>query len=136
MYPLISNIYACAGKWKEARRVGDFMADGNIKKMPGCSLIEVDIVVHEFVVGEKLHRQIEEIKSVLDEMHREVKQSGHKPDTSLVLYDIEDEEKEHAIGVHIEKLSIAFGLLSLSPMIPIRIVKNINMYGDCRVFIK
>ncbi|XP_011626696.1 pentatricopeptide repeat-containing protein At3g62890-like [Amborella trichopoda] len=136
MYPLISNIYASAGKWEEAKRVRDLMADGNIKKMPGCSLLEVDNVVHEFVVGEKLHPQIEEIKSMLDEMHKEVRRSGHKPDTSQVLYDIDEEEKEHAVGLHSEKLAIAFGLLSLSPMIPIRIVKNLRMCGDCHVFIK
>ncbi|KAF3438175.1 hypothetical protein FNV43_RR20932 [Rhamnella rubrinervis] len=41
-YVLLSNIYSSMKKWEEAKRIRDLMAERNINKPPGCSLIEVD----------------------------------------------------------------------------------------------
>ncbi|CAM8938650.1 unnamed protein product [Rhodiola kirilowii] len=67
------NIYQEAGWETEAKRVRGIVSDGVMKKKPGCSLIEVDGVVHEFVAGGSHHRQTQDINQVLDSLFRVVK---------------------------------------------------------------
>ncbi|KVH99825.1 hypothetical protein Ccrd_021967 [Cynara cardunculus var. scolymus] len=59
--------------------------------------------------------------------------AGYVPTTSEVLLDIGQEDKEDALNRHSEKLAIAiaFALLKTPPGIPIRIVKNLRVCGDC-----
>jgi len=45
------------------------------------------------------------------------------------LYDVDEEEKEHTLGHHSEKLAIGFGLISTDPGSTLRIVKNLQT--DC-----
>ncbi|CBI27273.3 unnamed protein product, partial [Vitis vinifera] len=52
-YVLLSNIYATAGRWDDVARIRTKLNDKGMKKVPGCSSIEVDSVVHEFLVGDK-----------------------------------------------------------------------------------
>ncbi|KAF0902464.1 hypothetical protein E2562_016288 [Oryza meyeriana var. granulata] len=47
-YVLMSNTYASKGRHGEAVQVRRQMSSSNIDKIPGCSLIEIDGVVHEF----------------------------------------------------------------------------------------
>ena len=44
------------------------MKEKQLEKEPGCSLIEVNGEVHEFVSGGRLHPQAKELYSVLDEL--------------------------------------------------------------------
>ncbi|TQD72087.1 hypothetical protein C1H46_042374 [Malus baccata] len=44
------------------------MKEQKIEKEPGCSLIEVDGEVHEFIAGGRLHQKAPEIYSLLDEL--------------------------------------------------------------------
>ncbi|CAM8978685.1 unnamed protein product [Rhodiola kirilowii] len=50
-YVLLSNIYAKLGKWEDVSRLRRCISR-SMKKIPGCSLIEVDNVVEEFVSGD------------------------------------------------------------------------------------
>lgn len=50
-YVLLSNMYCASGKWKEAEIVRKEMMDQGVKKMPGCSWIEIRNVVTAFVSG-------------------------------------------------------------------------------------
>ncbi|KAA8528906.1 hypothetical protein F0562_033606 [Nyssa sinensis] len=61
---------------------------------------------------------------------------GYSPDKEQVLLDIEEEEKEHALSVHSEKLAIAYGLLHLGPGEAVRIVKNLRVCRDCHYVTK
>ncbi|RVW56721.1 Pentatricopeptide repeat-containing protein, chloroplastic [Vitis vinifera] len=54
-YVLLSNIYAKAGKWDRVSGLRKLMRDVGLKKEPGCSSIEVDGIVHEFLVGDNSH---------------------------------------------------------------------------------
>jgi pentatricopeptide repeat protein len=47
-YVLISNMYASRGRHGRAMRVRKEMRKSNVNKDPGCSVIEIDGVVHEF----------------------------------------------------------------------------------------
>ncbi|XP_008785475.1 putative pentatricopeptide repeat-containing protein At3g15930 [Phoenix dactylifera] len=130
-YVLLSNIYAKCGKWDEVRKVRQMMMDRGIKKTPGCSLIEVNGEVHEFVAGDRSHPGSDRIYSKLEEMGKELKFAGYVPDTSEVFLDVGEEEKENAVYWHSEKLAIAFGLISLQSGVIIRVVKNLRMCFDC-----
>lgn len=69
VYVLMSNLYAGAGKHSDARRVREMMREKGGWKRPGCSSVEIDGVVNEFIAGEKTHPEMEEIDSVLKIMH-------------------------------------------------------------------
>lgn len=135
-YVLLSNIYSTSHRWDEAAKLRSILNEKRMKKIPGCSWIEVDGVVHEFLVGDKSHPLSEKIYAKLDEFANELKAAGYVPSTDFILFDIEEEEKEHFLGCHSEKLAIAFGLISTSPKDVIRVVKNLRVCGDCHEAIK
>eukprot|EP01018_Ginkgo_biloba_P008758 Gb_27491 [translate_table: standard] len=135
-YVLLSNIYAASGRWDDIEKLRKIMKDRRIKKMPGCSWIEVNNKVYAFVVGDKSHPQMKHIYAKLDSLSGQMKDAGYVPDTNFVLHDVEEEQKEHILFHHSEKLAIAFGLINMSPVIPIRIVKNLRVCGDCHSAIK
>lgn len=135
-YVLASNMYASLGRWSSVSDLRSQMKDKKVKKEHGWSSIEVDFVVHQFVMGDESHPETDEIYRMLDEMARKLRQEGHSATTTDVLHDIDDEEKEHALGLHSERLAIAYGLLRLPQESPIRIVKNLRVCRDCHSAIK
>lgn len=56
-YVLLSNVYASSGRWKEAAQVRAEIKEAGTPKEPGCSLIEVDNEIHEFLLGDIRHPQ-------------------------------------------------------------------------------
>ncbi|GAY50576.1 pentatricopeptide repeat-containing protein [Citrus sinensis] len=130
-YVLLSNMYAGAGRWDDVATIRTRLNDKGMKKVPGCSSIEVGSVVHEFLVGDKVHPQSKHIYEMLDEIDALLEKSGFVPDTSEVLYDMDEEWKEGALSHHSEKLAIAYGLISTKPGTTIRIVKNLRVCGNC-----
>ncbi|KAK9945688.1 hypothetical protein M0R45_011187 [Rubus argutus] len=130
-YVLLSNVYAKMGKWSEVRRVRDLMEERGIKKVPGCSLVEVGGVLHEFFVGDDSHPETREIYMMLDEIMKRLKMKGFVGNTSEALLQLDEEGKELALSFHSEKLALAFCFLKTSPGTPIRIVKNLRICCDC-----
>lgn len=47
----LSNMYACSSKWEDVVKVRTAMEEKKVAKVPGCSMVEVDGVAHEFVAG-------------------------------------------------------------------------------------
>ncbi|KAJ4704319.1 Pentatricopeptide repeat-containing protein [Melia azedarach] len=135
-YVLLSNIYSGSHKWNDAAQIRLLMRDRGIQKIRGCSWIEVDGVVHEFLVGDKSHPLSERIYAKLEELAKKLKAAGFVPTTDYVLFDIEEEEKQHFLGCHSEKLALAFGLVRTAPNDVIRIAKNLRVCGDCHQAIK
>ncbi|EEC68706.1 hypothetical protein OsI_37186 [Oryza sativa Indica Group] len=72
----------------------------------------------------------------LDELGLEMKTMGYEPTTEVVMFDVEDEEKEHTLVHHSEKLAIAFNLLVTGPGETIRVTKNLRVCSDCHTAIK
>ncbi|GFS45337.1 pentatricopeptide repeat (PPR-like) superfamily protein [Actinidia rufa] len=60
-YVLMSNVYATSSHFEKAMQERISMKKKQIEKQPGCSSIEVDGEVHEFVAGSRLHPRIQEI---------------------------------------------------------------------------
>ncbi|THU47416.1 hypothetical protein C4D60_Mb09t15260 [Musa balbisiana] len=130
-YVLLANLFSSAGRWDDAAEVRRLMNDRGVNKEPGCSMIEMGGVVSEFIAGGKSHPQAREIYVMVDEMLERIKAEGYAPDTSGVLHDIDEEEKENPLYYHSEKLAIAFGLLNTRSGDTIRITKNLRVCRDC-----
>lgn len=136
-YLLLSNIYASAKLWNKVSEIREAMKLSKVRKDPGRSSIEHEGVMHNFVAGDQSHPKTEEIYSKLEEMVEKLKAAGHKPDTTQVfLYFEDDKDKEAELAVHGERLAMAFGLITLRPSCPIRIVKNLRVCNDCHVVTK
>jgi pentatricopeptide repeat protein len=135
-YVMLSNVYALTQRWKEKSEIRREMSKRGIKKVPGCSLVELDGEVHEFIAGDESHPQWKEIYMMVEEMARELRRVGHISATSEVLLDLDEEDKEGALQWHSEKLAIAFVLLSTPPGTQVRVVKNLRVCSDCHAAIK
>ncbi|KAL9228988.1 hypothetical protein vseg_004508 [Gypsophila vaccaria] len=65
-YVLLSNLYAGFGMWGEVSRIRAEMGNRALKKLPGCSSIDLNGVVVEFLVGDQSHPLAGEVFSVVD----------------------------------------------------------------------
>ncbi|GER48714.1 pentatricopeptide repeat-containing protein [Striga asiatica] len=81
---LLSNIYAGSGDWNGVSRMRARMKECGVRKEPGCSSIEVDGEVHEFVAGDVKHPRAEEIYGMLGKMSGWVKERGYAAQTKGV----------------------------------------------------
>ncbi|KAJ1263098.1 hypothetical protein BS78_09G158900 [Paspalum vaginatum] len=63
---MLANVYAAAGRWGDVARARKEMRSQSTRKTPGCSMIEVDNVVREFVAGEDLGPELGGLAAVLD----------------------------------------------------------------------
>src|ERR1044072_2445387 len=77
-YILVSNVYASVGKWSNKAEVRELMNKKGLIKPPGSSRIEVDGVVHEFVMGDYSHPEAEKIFVKLDQMADKLRKEGYK----------------------------------------------------------
>ncbi|CAN1803769.1 Pentatricopeptide repeat-containing protein At1g34160 [Linum perenne] len=122
-FVLLSNIYASHERW------GD---------IPGFSYIEEKGEIHKFYNGDKSHDNWKKIYAKLEEIRFKMKEFGYVAETSFVLHDIGDEEKENALYQHSEKLAVAYGLVCANDEdgTPIQVIKNLRICGDCHVVMK
>ena len=65
-YVQLSNIYLAAQKCEDACRIRRMIGDKGIKKKPGCSMIEVEGEVNQFVSGDISHPCLAQIHEMLD----------------------------------------------------------------------
>ncbi|KAF8772464.1 hypothetical protein HU200_005734 [Digitaria exilis] len=130
-YVLLSNLYTSKKRYSEAAVVRQEAKNRKLVKTPGCTLIEIGDKPHVFMAGDRVHPQSEAIYSYLEKLTAKMIEAGYQPVTEAALYDVEEEEKEHMVKVHSEKLAIAFGLLSTEPGTEIRIIKNLRVCLDC-----
>ncbi|KAJ0966244.1 hypothetical protein J5N97_027382 [Dioscorea zingiberensis] len=138
VYVLLSRVYASANRWNEVGLVRRLMSEKGIKKEPGCSSIEMDDgIVHEFVAGDSSHPKSKEIYEKLNEVERKLVMSGYVPDSSQAPLVAEvDGVKCESLRLHSERLAIAFGLISMKPGTPIRVLKNLRICRDCHEITK
>ncbi|CAL9149658.1 pentatricopeptide repeat-containing protein At1g08070, chloroplastic-like [Musa acuminata AAA Group] len=119
-YVLMSNLYTAGNRRSDGLRMRKAMRANKVRKTPGCSLIEIDGVIHEFRKGEELHPQAKEVYAMVDEF-------AHR----LNIDSSQDEARHHS-----ERLAMAFGLIGTRPDTPLRIVKNLRVCHDCHSVIK
>ncbi|XP_057956168.1 putative pentatricopeptide repeat-containing protein At5g09950 [Malania oleifera] len=129
-YVLLSNMYASGGKWEDVAKARTLMREAAVKKEAGCSWVTMKDGVHVFVAGDKSHPDNYLIYEKLRELHQKIKDAGYVPQTKFALYDLDLENKEELLSYHSERLAVAFVLSRKSGM-PIRIMKNLRICGDC-----
>ncbi|XP_010541645.1 PREDICTED: pentatricopeptide repeat-containing protein At2g20540 [Tarenaya hassleriana] len=95
-YVLLSNIYADLGMWEGVSGIRKLIRSKSMKKMPGCSLIEVNNVVEEFVARDHNKPYWREICFVLEmfSMHQNVIKNG---DLSEIMAGYGNEDLDHGI---------------------------------------
>ncbi|KAG8369594.1 hypothetical protein BUALT_Bualt14G0029900 [Buddleja alternifolia] len=133
---LMSNIYARASMWESVSTVRKLMSAMELKKKPGYSCVDLGKENQVFYAGEMTHPMKNEIFGVLKELDEEMRKRGYVPDTSLVLHDMDQQEKERQLFWHSERLALAYGLLKSPPGASIRIIKNLRVCGDCHTVLK
>ncbi|KAK2666033.1 hypothetical protein Ddye_004607 [Dipteronia dyeriana] len=133
---LLSNIYADAGRWKDVERTRSLMKNRKLTKPPGFSLVELKDKVHVFLVGDKEHPQHEKIYEYLKELIMKIQEIGYVPNMTMVLHDVDEEEKEMTLRVHSEKLAVAFAIINSVPGSRIQVIKNLRICNDCHTVIK
>ncbi|XP_050227656.1 putative pentatricopeptide repeat-containing protein At3g11460, mitochondrial [Mercurialis annua] len=129
-YVLLSNIYTEAGNLEGMSKVRVMMRERKLKKEPGFSYIEVNGRVNLFFAGDKIHPQTKEIYEKLKELENSV--DGFNKNEQ----EIKNAEAVNGMGVHSEKLAIAFGILNIAEGSDIVVIKNLRICGDCHLFIK
>ncbi|KAL3525122.1 hypothetical protein ACH5RR_013494 [Cinchona calisaya] len=76
VHVLLSNIYAAINRWDDVEGVRKGMDEKKVKKVPGCSLIELDGMICEFVAGDRSHVQMDEIDFVSLVINKHLKSLG------------------------------------------------------------
>ncbi|KAK7315309.1 hypothetical protein VNO77_33849 [Canavalia gladiata] len=135
-YIMLSNFYASLGRWKSAAEVREKMEKGGVLKEPGCTSIEVNNAIHEFLSGDLRHPERKRIYGKLEELNYLTKLEGYSPATEVSLHDIDDNQKELALAAHSERLAICYGLISTEAYTTLRVVKNLRICDDCHAMIK
>ncbi|CAL9229779.1 unnamed protein product [Arabidopsis halleri] len=131
-YVLLGNMYAAGGRWEDLVKARKKMKDADVKKEAGYSWVTMKDGVHMFVAGDKSHPDADVIYKKLKELNRKMRDAGYVPQTGFALYDLEQENKEEILSYHSEKLAVAFVLAAQrSSTLPIRIMKNLRVCGDC-----
>ncbi|KAI3964757.1 hypothetical protein MKW92_017609 [Papaver armeniacum] len=121
---------------KSKSNIRDTMKRMGLRKNPGYSWIELKDKVHTLLAGDRTHPQSIQILERLDKLKMEMVKSGYIADTALVLKDVEEQDKEHFLCGHSEKLAVGLGLLNTPPGTTLRVIKNLRICGDCHVVIK
>ncbi|CAN0907044.1 Putative pentatricopeptide repeat-containing protein At3g15130 [Linum grandiflorum] len=138
-YVMLSNMYANAGYWEESQTLREMVTSKKLKKEAGRSWVEIDKEIHLFYGGDDKHPLGEQIRKVLVEMGRRMKQElGYVTEVKHELHDIDEESKQESLRVHSEKLAIGMALLcgGWEKRRVIRVFKNLRVCVDCHEFIK
>ncbi|KAL6901983.1 hypothetical protein ACP4OV_004859 [Aristida adscensionis] len=136
-YVLLSHIYTSIGRWEDASKMRKFISSGNMNKSPGCSWIEYGKRVHVFTSGDvSAHPEHPIILKMLEKLDGLLMESGYSADGSFVLHDIDEEQKAHSLRYHSERQAVAYGLLKVPEGMPIRVMKNLRVCGDCHAAMK
>ncbi|XP_078446854.1 pentatricopeptide repeat-containing protein At5g50990-like isoform X2 [Wolffia australiana] len=129
---LLSNIYAGKGRWKEVAELRKDLKERRVSKLPGCSWIEAGKKMKVFTGGDGAS----EVKGVMERLKGKMREAGYVADGSFVLHDVDEEQKEENLGYHSERLAVAYGLMKVPEGVPIRIINNLRICGDCHAAMK
>ncbi|XP_072956049.1 pentatricopeptide repeat-containing protein At3g29230-like [Typha angustifolia] len=69
-FVLVSNLYSSVNRWDEARSTRKVMEEFGVRKNPGCSLIDVNGMVHEFLASGRKHARSKQVYQMLDNVYR------------------------------------------------------------------
>ncbi|GMP27075.1 hypothetical protein CsSME_00003235 [Camellia sinensis var. sinensis] len=68
-YALLLNVYAVAGQWEDVAGTKQMMKEQGIKKIAGCSLFDLQDIVHNLNLGDKWQQQhMQEVSMLMAEL--------------------------------------------------------------------
>ncbi|CAD6236221.1 unnamed protein product [Miscanthus lutarioriparius] len=138
-YVLMSNIYTDTGQLDNVARVRAMMRERGLKKEPGCSYVEHKGRVHLFMADDHSHpqaRRIYELVIRLELMVKEKSSGVRESEVAAAKGRMEKAAAQPLVGIHSEKLAVAFGLLNTEAGSEIVVIKNLRVCGDCHSFLK
>ncbi|KAF5452364.1 hypothetical protein F2P56_027370 [Juglans regia] len=132
-YVTLSNAYALAGQWENVHSLRSEMKRTGVYKEPGCSWVEIKDSSYVFYAGDVVScPQGNKLVGLLRELEERMKERGYVGGSiGLVFVDVEEEAKEEIVGLHSERLALAFGLINIPKGVTIRVMKNLRMCRDC-----
>ncbi|KAM3217812.1 putative pentatricopeptide repeat-containing protein, mitochondrial [Capsicum annuum] len=132
-YVLLSNIYTEANNSEGIIRIRLMMRERKLKKDPGYSYFECKGKTHLFVAGDRSHPQMKEIYKLLNKLEDTESEHGgaNKNGQEIII-----QEHPNTMGVHSERLAIAFALLNTEIGTDILVIKNLRICSDCHSFVK
>ncbi|XP_031488526.1 pentatricopeptide repeat-containing protein At5g50390, chloroplastic [Nymphaea colorata] len=134
-YALLLNIYSSTGKVEDAAMVREALRRRGLRLLPACSWIEINKRSHGFVFGDKSHPQSEEIYQKLEDVTNEIRTMGYASNNESLLPDVQEQE-EHPVSFHSEKLAVSFGLISTPDSTPLNVVQSHRICRDCHDALK
>jgi len=135
-YLLMMSLYAHEKRWEDVENMRNAMNAAGLKSKGGWSWIHIGQTVHVFSVEGKQHPDTGEIYFELYQLVSEMRKLGYVPDTSCIVHNVGEEEKEKLLMGHTEKLAITYGLISTSETTAIRVIKNTRVCNDCHTMAK
>ncbi|CAN4128079.1 unnamed protein product [Withania somnifera] len=133
---MLCHMYSQAKMWGKTAAIWTKMVDEGISQVPGSCLVEANRKLYKFVSQDRSHTCSDEVYEMLHQMEWQLKYEGYSPDTSLVLFDVDEEEKKQRLSTHWQKLAIAFALVKISQVSHVRIVRNVRICSDCHTYTK
>ncbi|KAG2721497.1 hypothetical protein I3760_02G084900 [Carya illinoinensis] len=132
-YVTLSNAYALAGQWENVHSLRSEMKRTGVYKEPGCSWVEIKDSSYVFYAGDVAScPQGNKLVGLLRELEERMKERSYVGGSiGLVFVDVEEEAKEEIVGLHSERLALAFGLINIPKGVTIRVMKNLRMCRDC-----
>ncbi|KAK3137868.1 hypothetical protein QOZ80_5AG0361480 [Eleusine coracana subsp. coracana] len=131
-YLQMVSLYEREQMYDEAESLKYAMKAREVDTRPGWSWIQIEQSIHVFEVDGKPHPDTAEIYEELLRLVFQIRKAGYVPDTSCIVYNVPEEEKEKLLLSHTEKLAVTYGLIhSDASRIPIRVIKNTRMCNDC-----
>lgn len=76
IYVLLAKMYRESNMWEEAGKAQNMMKERGLEKTPGCSSIEVNGSVYEFIVRDKSHPHSKQIYDCLFQLTRQMEPVG------------------------------------------------------------
>ncbi|KAK1592485.1 hypothetical protein Q3G72_025674 [Acer saccharum] len=90
LYTTVPLNNALIDMWKESGMLRKVMKDTGIKKMPGCSYIEVNNRVHEFIAGDTSHLDFDRTYQLQCKMIEQLKVAEHVQNEHFELFEFEE----------------------------------------------
>lgn len=106
-----------------------------LRKIFGCSMVEIKNEVYSFFFGSIDYFSFKEIYIFFEKFMCKIKEVGYVFDTKLI-FGVEDDIKEQLLSSYSEKLVIFFGFLNIIVGIIIYVRKNFWVCVDCYNVIK
>ncbi|MQL77886.1 hypothetical protein Taro_010304, partial [Colocasia esculenta] len=85
---MLANIFAGAGMWADVARIRRLIKEAGVRKPSGCSWIEIEGIVHRFLVEDTIHEKSYEVYKMLTRLMEEVSMEGTEHDLEFFITDI------------------------------------------------